>query len=161
MDENKKIIEVNGIKMEIDMRTVKVIDNFRIGDTIKVLVKGYSDYQSHPGIIVGFDNFKKLPTIIIAYIDAKYSSADLKFVYYNSETKDTEICAANPSDMPIEKQGIIDRMDKEIHDFETKITEVQAKKNYFNHHFNKYFKDFLSERSSRSYCPTADTKPWE
>ena len=35
--DNKKIVEVNGIKLEVDMRYAKRIDEFRVGDTVKVL----------------------------------------------------------------------------------------------------------------------------
>ena len=86
MENNKRIIEINGVKMEIDLRNATVIDNFKVGDTIKVLVKGYNDYKSHVGMIVGFDEFQKLPTIVIAYLDIEYSGANIKFVYYNSES---------------------------------------------------------------------------
>ena len=37
-NENKRIIEVNGVKMEIDLRQAKVIDNYKVGDYVKVKV---------------------------------------------------------------------------------------------------------------------------
>lgn len=43
MEEYKKIVEINGIKMEVDMRHAKTIDTYKIGDRVKVLVKQYSD----------------------------------------------------------------------------------------------------------------------
>ena len=67
--------------MEIDLRQAKVINNFKVGDTIKVLIKQYSEYKSNVGMIVGFDEFQKLPTIVIAYLDIDYSAASIKFVY--------------------------------------------------------------------------------
>lgn len=36
MEENKKIIEVNGIKMEIDLREAKIINNYKVGDSVKL-----------------------------------------------------------------------------------------------------------------------------
>ena len=41
--EEKRIIEVNGIKMEVDLRNAKRIDQFKVGDSVKVLVKSYSE----------------------------------------------------------------------------------------------------------------------
>lgn len=43
------IIEINGVKLEIDLRHAKRIDNLRVGDTVKVLRKRYDDsYESFP-----------------------------------------------------------------------------------------------------------------
>jgi len=36
--ENKKIIEVNGVKLEVDLSSAKVIEEYRVGDVIKVLI---------------------------------------------------------------------------------------------------------------------------
>lgn len=36
-NENKRIIEVNGVKMEIDLRQAKVIDNYKVGDKAGIM----------------------------------------------------------------------------------------------------------------------------
>ena len=33
---DKRIIEINGVKLEVDMTTARRIDEFRVGDTVKV-----------------------------------------------------------------------------------------------------------------------------
>ena len=137
--EEKRIIEVNGVKLEIDLRTAKVIDRFQIGDPVKVLTKTYSGYASHLGMIVGFDEFKDHPTIIIAYVKAEYSSANIEFAYLNSESKDIEVCVVNEWDMPYTKGDITDKMDREIAKKEEELRELKEKKNYFLHMFGKYF----------------------
>ena len=72
----KTIIEINGVKMEIDLRQATVVENFKVGDKVKVLIKTYNDsFQSHVGTIVGFDAFKERPTIILAYLANDYGSA--------------------------------------------------------------------------------------
>lgn len=144
MEENKRIIEINGVKMEIDLRQAKVVDNFKVGDTVKVLTKTYSGYQSHVGMIVGFDEFQKLPTIVVAYLNIEYSSTAINFVYINSETKDVEICNINDWDIPYSKQQIIDKMDSEIYKKESEVKELQAKKNVFLQMFGKYFENKIS-----------------
>jgi hypothetical protein len=93
-DKNIRVIEINGIKMEIDLRTAKRIDNLKVGDRVKVLIKEYTSYKVHPGTIIGFEPFEKLPTIIIAYMETTYSSASVKFLYYNAKTEDTEVVRA-------------------------------------------------------------------
>ena len=70
MDDNKRVVEIGGVKLEVDLRHARVIENFKIGDTVKVLLKKYGDsYESHLGVIVGFDNFKERPTIVIAHVE--------------------------------------------------------------------------------------------
>ncbi|MDH7956462.1 hypothetical protein [Listeria monocytogenes] len=50
--EEKRMVEINGIKMEIDMRTAVRVDEFKVGDNIKVLDKNYSNQKIHDGVIV-------------------------------------------------------------------------------------------------------------
>ena len=57
--ENKRIIEINGVKLEVDMSTAKKIDEYRVGDNVKVLKKDYSgNYDVLAGVIVEFVNLK-------------------------------------------------------------------------------------------------------
>jgi hypothetical protein len=141
MDEHKKIIEINGVKMEVDLREVKVVDSYKVGDNVKVLIKDYSTYKSYPGVIVGFDQFKELPTIIIAYVKIEYSEAEINFVYLNSQSKDVEICPSNKHDIGFNESQVIEMFDKEIETTEKKLREVKMKRNYFITNFNKHFKE--------------------
>ena len=75
--EQKRIIEVNGVKMEIDLRNAKVVENYKVGDYVKVLIKEYNSYKSYIGNIIVFDNFEKTPTIVIAYLKNEYSSSTI------------------------------------------------------------------------------------
>lgn len=136
----KRIIEINGIKMEIDLRTAKKIDIFKVGDTVKILVKTYGDnYETHLGIIVGFDEFEKHPTIIVAYLKSSYDSATIQFAYINDAQKEYEICAINEWDVPYSKQSVIDKFNREITKKEEEIRELKSKINYFTEMFGKYF----------------------
>lgn len=88
MSEEKRIIEINGIKMEIDLRTAtsRTVDTFCIGDKVKILLKEYGDsFRSYAGAIVGFDAFQQRPTIIVAYLAGGYSAAEIKFAYINAD----------------------------------------------------------------------------
>lgn len=48
--DQKRIIEVNGVKLEVDLRNARRVDEFRVGSPVKVLVKNYSTYESHFGM---------------------------------------------------------------------------------------------------------------
>ena len=142
MSEHMKVIEINGVKIEIDMRNARVIDNFRVGDNVKVLIKDYDTYRSYPGVIVGFDQFENLPTIIIAYMKIEYSGAELKFEYFNTESK-YEVCKIDSFDIGIEKDLALTYMDREIAKAESTLTDLKRKKAYFLRHFEKYFKQVM------------------
>lgn len=135
----KKIIEINGVKLEIDLREAVAIENYKVGTNVKVLIKQYnSDYKSFPGVIVGFDNFQALPTIIIAYLDNTYSNADLKFVYLNAKNTEVEIC---PSDVDVNflRTDVIEIFDREIEKAEVALKTIRDKKGYFMKYFDKSF----------------------
>ena len=144
MSEETRIIEVNGVKLEVDLRNAKRIDNFRVGDSIKVLLKTYSDYKSYIGVIVGFDNFEKHPTIVIAYLDVEYSSASIRFAYYNSDSKDIEIAPVNNYDIPHSKVSVLDMMDRDINKKEEELRDMKSKREYFLNMFGKYFEDKIN-----------------
>jgi len=138
----KRIIEINGIKMEVDLRDAKVVENYKVGDNIKVLVKDYgSSYKSYVGTIIGFDNFEKLPTVVIAYLKTEYGSGDIKYLYFNNETTDAEITQLNDWDIPITKTEILNRFDKEVATKEMEIKDIQNKKTLFETLFGKYFEN--------------------
>lgn len=136
----KKIVEIHGVKLEVDLRNAKRIDTFSIGDKIKLLKKKYGDsYVVYPGVIVGFENFRELPTIVIAYLEHEYSTAELKFEYFNNKSEDVDIVPTDPDYLPLEKASVVDKMDKEITKKEMEIQDLKDKKRYFLTHFKKYF----------------------
>lgn len=142
--ENTRIIEINGIKMEVDLRTAKRIDTFRIGDNVRLLVPEYGNkFKVCPGVIVGFDEFTKLPTITIAYLEVGYSSAEIKFAYINgTNEKDEkyEIAPANDiEELHFKKSDVVSIMEKEIENKKEEIRDMERKRDYFNKYFSKYF----------------------
>lgn len=140
MENTKRIIEVNGIKLEVDLRHAKRIDEFKVGSAVKVLVKEYSSYKSHFGMIVGFDEFKALPTIIVAYIDpGAWSSDPLKLVYINEKTENVEICAQDQNDVCVEKGDILDQFDRQMLKKKEEIRDIEVKKKYFIDMFGRFF----------------------
>ena len=72
-NENIKTIEINGVKLEVDLRTCRRIDTFKVGDNVKILKKQYNEYRVYSGVIVDFVNFKERPAIVVAYFDHDYN----------------------------------------------------------------------------------------
>lgn len=142
MEENKKIIEINGVKIEVDLRTAKRIDEFKVGDSVKVLQKNESDYTVSAGVIIDFVMFKELPTIQIAIFKNDYWGHNISFINFNSQTKDIEIAAVSEHELVLEKDRVIDKINREIEKKQSEINELQTKKDYFVKHFKKYFKEY-------------------
>jgi len=135
----KQIVEINGVKFEVDMSSAKIISEYRIGAKVNVLIKEYAEKVVCPGIIVGFDNFKDLPTITVAYLKISYNEASIKFVYFNSDSKEVDIAPCRESDLIFNKSDVIVKMDREIAAKEKEVEDLIRKKNYFLDNFTKHF----------------------
>jgi hypothetical protein len=137
----KQIIEVNGIKMEVDMRHARRVDHIVVGTKVKVLVKGsYGEPEVHTGAVVGFEQFQTMPTIIVCYLKVDYSSCELKFAYINAKSADKyEIVVSIDDELPIQKQDVLSRIDREIEKKRGEIEDMDRKRAYFLTHFNTYF----------------------
>jgi len=138
-EQDKRIVEINGLKIEVDMRTAKRVDSYKVGDRVKVLIKGYSDtYSVSHGVIVAFDEFEARPSITICYIESNYSP-DLKFVTLNKDSKDLEIAPCN-DDVLIEKGEVMNRINRLIEEKKAVIQDLESKRNYFEQRFGAWFK---------------------
>ena len=138
-NEVKRVIEVGGIKMEVDLRHAVKVEAYKIGDNVKLLKKKYSDsYVSYPGVIVGFDAFEALPTIIIAYMEVEHS-AELHFEFLNANSKNVEICPMIGQEHVIDKDRAIEMLDASIEKKQQELVDLKAQKNYFVENFKRYF----------------------
>lgn len=141
-DKQTTIIEVNGVKLEVDLRSAKRIDELRIGSRVKCLTKDYSGMKTCPGVVVGFEPFPSLPTIVVAYLDISYGSAGLKFKSFNSEVKDFEIVSdLDNNALEIDREEALAYFDREIAKKDLELKEVTAKREFFLAHFGRYFQD--------------------
>ena len=136
---DKRIIEINGVKIEVDLREATAVETMRVGDAVRVLVKGYaSAYTAHDGVVVGFDQFKNLPTITIAYAIVDYSGADVKFIHWNSATENTEVIRADEgARAAFNKEDAYRALDKSVAKAETDLSAARAKRDYFMEHIGK------------------------
>lgn len=109
----------------------------QVGDTVRVFVKpSYGEPKVHTGVIVGFEPFKEMPTIIIAYVEVDYNKAEMKMLYFNGQNKDTEILPAAPdTNIEIERTRVLDWFDSEEKKALALADEVRAKRAYFEKYF--------------------------
>jgi len=139
---NTKIIQVAGVKMEVDMRHAIKVEHYKVGTIVRILKKSSSygeDYKVYGGVIVGFDQFEKMPSILIAYLSSSYDSAEVEFLTYNDKTKDVEICPADSNFIPFKKATIMARLDAKVLSAEQEVVEAKQKRDYFAKYFTEYF----------------------
>lgn len=140
----KTIIEVNGVKLEVDLRTARRVDELRVGDRVKVLVtESYSGtHKVHAGTIVGFEPFPSLPTVIVAYLVTDWSGVGVKFVYFNKQSKDVEIIKSIDDDqLDIDRSGVLHQFEAEIQKRRDEIIDLERKRDYFVANFKAYWPD--------------------
>ncbi len=139
-----KVIEIGGIKMEVDMRRAIKVEYYKVGTKVRILKKSSSygeDLRTYGGVIVGFDQFKKQPSILIAYLKSTYGDAEIEFLTFNSQTKDVEICVADDNFVPFQKATVLTMLSNKITEAEQNLLEARAKKEYFVKNFDKYFEE--------------------
>lgn len=137
--EFKRIVEINGVKVEVDLRTAKRVDSFKVGDAVKILIKQYSTYESRFGMIIAFDEFKALPTIVVASIKPGSYSSPLEFHYINEKTEGLEICIHDEKDIGYERANILDAFDSQMNKLKNDLKDLEIKKAYFIKMFGRYF----------------------
>ena len=149
------IVEINGNKFDIDEKSAKIVESYKVGDKVKVLTKRYGDaYNSYNGIIVGFDAFKARPTIVVCYLEQDYSSCAIKFIGYNQDSKEVEICPALDNYVMVDTASILEMMDRQINAKEQEVCDLKIKKKYFLDNFNKYFGEAKGLiHDPNLYCP--------
>ena len=146
MDETIRIVEIDGVKVEVDLRTAKRVDGFRVGDNVKILDKSYQDYKVKPGIIVDFAEFQELPTIVIAVFEegSWSSSPSIKFIYYNKATSEkVEIVPATEDEIKVSKDSVVEKFEREIQKKKNEWIDLKNQLEYFKKHFLKECKEDL------------------
>lgn len=141
-DEFIREIEIDGIKVEVDLRSVKKIDVFKIGDNVKILKKEYNDtFKTYSGVIIDFVAFKERPAIVVAYFEQDYMGVNIHFETITKDTQGIEIAPCLPHEMTINKDRVIDKFNYEIDQQQHKVDELKAKRDYFIKNFSKFFEE--------------------
>lgn len=140
MEENKRIVEINGVKMEVDLRHAQIVhENIKVGDRVKVLKHDSNETKVFPGVVVGFEDFQELPTVVVAYLKNDWNGTTLEFLYFNDKTEKMEMIPDQDGYHLFDKGDILNKMDREIETKEREIAAIQQKKKYFTQRFNAYF----------------------
>lgn len=135
MEEQKRIIEVNGIKLEVDLRTATVINHFKVGDPVKILSAEYQDKKIYPGVIIGFGEFKTTGAIEIMMLKNDYNGADIQFITITEDTEKYEIIPWNSYEKLFTSDNIYNQFDRQIAKKEMELEDLRRKKEV-------YIKDF-------------------
>lgn len=142
-NEYLRTIEIEGIKVEVDLRTAKKVEAYRVGDKVKVLTKTYSGYATAPGVIVGIEAFKNLPTIVIAYVPDPLSyggdAGKVSFAHLNAQTKDVEICPMCEDDVVPTRQTMVSYFDRAIQVAHAELQDIVTRKEFFLRQFGTAF----------------------
>lgn len=143
-DQTKRIIEINGIKMEVDLRNAKRIDTFKVGDPVKVLDMNYSSPTIKAGVIVGFAEFEKHAAIEVMVLSDSYSGVDFNFITIKSgDDCKYEIVHYNNYEKIFTQSNVIDKFQREIEKKKIEIEELERKKKYFIDDFQKAFEQII------------------
>jgi len=148
MDGEKRIVEIDGLKLEVDLRTAKVVNNYKIGDAVRVLEPNSSYDRIKAGIIVGFCEFEKNPAIEILVLSDDYSGVNFKILTLISgaDNKGLQICPFDRYQGLFSQTDIVTRFDREIQKKEIELAELKLKKEYFINDFAKAFDQIVSTR---------------
>lgn len=140
----KKTFEVGGKTFQISEPKIRQITEYAEGDTVKVLVKQYSDqFSCHPGIVVGIEPFENMPTVVIAYLEGGYSP-DVKLLHFNkvtAEKQSVEICPACPDELILCRQDILATMDRQIETKRLEVLGLEQKRAYVLKRFAPVLRD--------------------
>ncbi|KPL25618.1 MAG: hypothetical protein AMJ75_00470 [Phycisphaerae bacterium SM1_79] len=138
MDSEKRIVEIHGIKMEVDLRYAKRIDTYRVGDAVKLLIKEHSyssSYSTYPGVIVGFCGFAHQPAIEILYLK---NDGDICLMAF-SEKADAELAPFNDYEIVFTRADVLEKMDRKIFEKEEELHTLKLKREAFVKHFGEAF----------------------
>jgi hypothetical protein len=145
-EENKRIVEIDGVKLEVDLRSAKVIDHYKIGDPVRVLHPSsqYSKNSIKAGVIVGFCEFEKNPAIEILELDENYNGVGFSLVtIVSGEENPIQIAPYDRYSGLVSQSDIVTRFDRKIQEKELELADLKLKKDYFINDFAKAFQQFV------------------
>lgn len=138
-NENKRIVEIDGVKIEVDLRTAKVIDHYKVGDPVRVLTKDTYD-NIKAGVIVGFCEFDRNPAIEIMVLNKDYSGISFSVVtIVSGKENNVQIAPFDKYQGLISQTDIVTRFDRQIEAKELELADLKLKKKYFIDDFAKAF----------------------
>jgi hypothetical protein len=136
---DKTIIEVAGVKLEVDLRTARRVETLRVGSRVKLLIKpGYGDTKVYPGVVIGFEPFPTQPAILVAYMELDYAGAKIVTRAISAETKDLEMVASIDDEL-FDRDEILKKFDKQIETKRREMNDLVEQRDYFESNFSAYW----------------------
>lgn len=140
-------IEIEGQQFEVDDRIARRVETLKIGTPVRVLTK--ADYSGKrdifTGVVVGFEPFKDLPTVRVAYFKADYSAASVEFVSFNAQTKDFLMVAAPDNfDATSDLDNARKALDRKVEKAAATLREAEAERDYFARHLASAWQEVAS-----------------
>jgi uncharacterized phage-like protein YoqJ len=140
---DKRIVEIDGVKLEVDLRTAKVIDHYKVGDPVRVLTKDTYD-SVKAGVIVGFCEFEKNPAIEIMVLNKDYSGISFSILtIISGKENNAQIAPFDKYQGLISQIDIVTRFDRQIEAKELELADLKLKKKYFIDDFSKAFSQII------------------
>lgn len=138
-EQNTKIIEIGGVKVECDLRKAKQVETFKVGDPVKLLIKNDDYPHVGYGFIIGFAFFKSLSIITVVYTD---EFRRIQFAHVTEKSKLFEIAPCSENEIDPDEFDTEKEIDNKIQHLETEIRELKVKKRALKKIFEKIFKDY-------------------
>ena len=139
MSEEKRIIEINGVKLEVDLRSARRIDEFEVGDSVKVLDRRNDKNEMRSGVITDFANFKDLPTIMVAVYKAGsyWDKPSVEFIPFNANTEGIEIVGVSAEETIVSRETVVQKFDDEIAKKRDELNDLIIKRDTFVKYFGR------------------------
>lgn len=139
MSEDKRIVEINGVKLEVDMRSARRIDEFKVGDSVKVLDQRNDKCEMRSGVITDFANFKELPTMMVAVykVGSYWEKPTIEFIPYNAKTEGIEIVGVSAEEIIVSRDTVVQKFDDEIAKKRDELNDLIIKRDTFVKYFGK------------------------
>ena len=146
-NETTRVIEINGVKFEVDLRQAVRIEVLKVGQRVRVLTKQYDGYKVSHGVVIGFEPFEKLPTVLVAYVEIGHASCEIKHIAYNAATKDVEIVASIDSER-LDKETAEANLEKQVAKAEKDVQDAKDRLAYFRHTFSQCWEPHVEKASA-------------
>jgi hypothetical protein len=143
-------VKVRDVAIEVMPQMARRTETLRVGSKVKVLIKEayQKDHKVHPGVVVGFEPFKELPTVVIAYADISWSDCNIRFLYLNENTKDAEVIAACDLDHGIDNGAAEKWFARQIEAKTREAADLAAKREFFRSHFGENWARITAESAA-------------
>lgn len=129
--ETKRIIEVGGVKVEVDLREATQVNQYHVGDRVKILVESYGgSTEVYDGVILDFYDFKSLPSIQVGYL----KHDEFVIVTVNSKSEKLQLAPCGPTWKVDVAEGV-NRLNRKLTEAKNRVEVLEQQRKLFIAHF--------------------------